>query len=50
LSLRLLIHQKVMSSNVISSRSMNVVLTRIGFVIQKCLATQLIARLLSIQV
>ena len=42
--------QKVMHSNVMSPRSLNVVFTRIGFVIQKGLAAQLIARFPSIQV
>ena len=42
--------QKVMHSNVMSPRSMNVVFTRIGFVIQKGLAAQLVTRLHSIQV
>jgi hypothetical protein len=42
--------QKVMHSNVMSPRSMNVVFMRIGFVIQKGLAAQLVARLPSIQV
>jgi hypothetical protein len=42
--------QKVMHNNVMSSRSMNVVFTRIGFAIQKGLAAQLVARLPSIQV
>jgi hypothetical protein len=42
--------QKVMLSNVMSPRSMNVVFTRIGFAIQKGLAAQLVARLPSIQV
>jgi len=42
--------QKVMHRNVMSPRSMNVVLTRIGFAIQKGLAAQLVARLPSIQV
>jgi len=42
--------QKVMHSNVMSPRSMNVVFTRIGFAIQKGLAAQLVARLPSIQV
>jgi len=39
-----------MHSNVMSPRSMNVVFTRIGFAVQKGLAAQLVARLLSIQV
>jgi len=39
-----------MHNNVMSSRSMNVVFTRIDFAIQKGLATQLVARLPSIQV
>jgi len=38
----------IMHNNVMSSRSMNVVFTRIDFVIQKGLATQLAARLPSI--
>ena len=42
--------QKVMHRNVMSPRSMNVVLTRIGFAIQKSLAAQLVVRLPSIQV
>jgi len=42
--------QKIMRSNVMSPRSMNVVFTRIGFAIQKGLAAQLVARLPSIQV
>ena len=42
--------QKVMHSNVMSPRSMNIVFTRIGFAIQKGLAAQLVARLPSIQV
>jgi len=42
--------QKVMHNNVLSSRSMNVVFTRIGFAIQKGLAAQLVARFPSIQV
>jgi len=42
--------QKVMHSNVMSPRSMNVVFTKIGFVIQKGLTAQLVARLPSIQV
>jgi len=42
--------QKVMHSNVMSPRSMNVVFTRIDFAIQKGLAAQLVARLPSIQV
>ena len=42
--------QKVMHSNVMSPRSMNVVFTRIDFAIQKGLAAQLVARLTSIQV
>jgi len=41
--------QKVMHSNVMSPRSMNVVFTRIGFAIQKGLTAQLVARLPSIQ-
>jgi len=42
--------QKVMHINVMSPRSINVVFTMIGFVVQKGLATQLVARLPSIQV
>jgi len=42
--------QNVMHSNIMSPRSMNVVFTRIDFVIQKDLATQFVARLSSIQV
>jgi len=42
--------QKVMHSNVMSPRSMNVVFTMIGFAIQKGLAAQLVACLPSIQV
>jgi len=42
--------QKVMHSNVMSPRSMNVVFTRIDFTIQKGLAAQLVTRLPSIQV
>ena len=42
--------QKVMHSNVMSPKSMNVVFTRIGFAIQKGLAAQLVARLPSIHV
>ena len=42
--------QKVMHSNVMSPRSMNVVFTRIGFAIQKGLAAQFVVRLPSIQV
>jgi len=42
--------QKVMHSNVMSPRFMNVVFMRIGFAIQKGLAAQLVARLPSIQV
>ena len=42
--------QKVMHSNVMSPRSMNVVFTRIGFAIQKGLAMLLVAHLPSIQV
>jgi len=42
--------QNVMHGNVMSPRSMNIVFTRIDFVIQKGLATQLVARLSSIQV
>ena len=41
--------QKVMHSNFMSHRSMNVVFTRIDFVIQKDLAAQLVAHLPSIQ-
>ena len=41
--------QKVMRSNVISPKSMNVVFTRIGFASQKGLAAQLVACLSSIQ-
>jgi len=41
--------QKVMHSNVMSPRSINVVFTMIGFAIQKGLAAQFIARLPSIQ-
>ncbi|KAK9062397.1 hypothetical protein SSX86_019583 [Deinandra increscens subsp. villosa] len=37
--------QKVMHGNVASPRGMNVVFTRLGFAIQKGLATQLVARL-----
>jgi len=40
--------QKVMHSNVMSPRSMNVVFTRIGFAIQKGLAAHLVVRLPSI--
>jgi hypothetical protein len=42
--------QRVMHSNVMSPRSMNVVFPRIGFSIQKGLAAQLVARLPSIHV
>ncbi|PNX94523.1 ATPase family aaa domain-containing protein [Trifolium pratense] len=42
--------QKVMHSNIVSPRSMNVVFRRIGFAIQKGLAAQLVARLPSIHV
>ena len=42
--------QKVMHSNVMSPRSMNVVFVRIDFATQKGLAAQLVARLPSIQV
>ncbi len=42
--------QKVMHSNVLSPRSMNVVFTRIGFAIQNGLAAQLVACLPYIQV
>jgi len=42
--------QKVMHNNVMSPRSMNVVLTRICFAIQKGLAAQLVVRLSSILV
>jgi hypothetical protein len=42
--------QRVMQGNVMSPRSMNVVFTKIGFVIQKGLAAQLIIRLPSIHV
>jgi len=42
--------QKVMHSNVMSPRSMNVVFTRIGCAIQKVLAAQLVVCLPSIQV
>ena len=41
--------QKVMHSNVMSPRSMNVVFTEIDFAIQKGLAAQLVASLPSIQ-
>ncbi|KAK2397766.1 hypothetical protein QL285_059309 [Trifolium repens] len=37
--------QKVMHSNVMSPRSMNVVFQRLGFTIQKGLAAQLVVRL-----
>jgi hypothetical protein len=37
--------QKVMHSNVVSPKSMNVVFQRLGFAIQKGLAAQLVARL-----
>ncbi|GKB16607.1 hypothetical protein Tco_0850530 [Tanacetum coccineum] len=37
--------QRVMNSNVMTPRSINVVFTRIGFAIQKGLAAQLVARL-----
>ncbi|MCI12108.1 ATPase family AAA domain-containing protein, partial [Trifolium medium] len=37
--------QRVMHSNIVSPRSMNVVFKRIGFAIQKGLAAQLVARL-----
>lgn len=40
--------QKVMHSNVMSSKSMNVVLMRIDFSIQKGLAAELVVRLSSI--
>ncbi|GJV51948.1 hypothetical protein Tco_1447689 [Tanacetum coccineum] len=40
--------QRVMNSNVMTPRSTNVVFNRIGFVIQKGLATQLVARLSSL--
>ena len=42
--------QRVMHSNVVSPRSVDVVFKRIGFAIQKGLAAQLVARLPSIQV
>jgi hypothetical protein len=42
--------QRVMHSNIMSPRSMNVVFTRIGFAIQKGLAAQLVARLPPIHV
>ena len=42
--------QRVIHSNVMSPKSMNVLLTRIGFAIQKGLATQLVARLPPIHV
>ncbi|KAK2447748.1 hypothetical protein QL285_007077 [Trifolium repens] len=42
--------QRVMHSNVVSPRSLDIVFKRIGFAIQKGLATQLVARLPSIQV
>jgi len=42
--------QKVLHSNVMSPRSMNVVFTRIDFAIRKGLVAQLVARLPSIQV
>jgi len=42
--------QKVMHSNVMSPRSVNVVFTKIDFAIQKGIAAQLVARLPSIQV
>ena len=42
--------EKVMHSNVMSPRSMNVVFTRIDFAIKKGLAAQLVARLPSVQV
>jgi len=41
--------QKIMHSNVMSTRSMNAVFTRIGFATQKGLAAQLVACLPSIQ-
>jgi len=40
--------ERVLHNNVMTPRSMNIVLTMIGFVIQKGLATQLVASLLSI--
>jgi hypothetical protein len=39
-----------MHSNVVSPKSMNVVFQRLSFAIQKCLAVQLVARLLIIHV
>ena len=42
--------QRVMHSNVMSPRSMDVVFKRIGFAIQKGLAAQLVARLPSTSV
>jgi hypothetical protein len=42
--------QKVMHINVMSPKTMNVVFTRISFVIQKGLTAQVVARLPSIQV
>ena len=42
--------QKVMHSNVMSPRSMNVVFTRIDFAIQKGLVAHLVARLPTLQV
>ncbi|KAK2421138.1 hypothetical protein QL285_031796 [Trifolium repens] len=42
--------QRVMHSNVVSPRSLDIVFKRIGFGIQKGLAAQLVARLPSIQV
>jgi hypothetical protein len=42
--------QRVMHSNIMSPRSMNVVFTMIGFAIQKGLAAQLVARLPPIHV
>jgi len=42
--------QRVMHSNVMSPRSINVVFTRIGFAIKKGLAAQLIGRFPSIHV
>lgn len=40
--------QRVMHSNVVTPRSMNVVFKRLGFAIQKSLAAQLVARLSSL--
>ena len=42
--------QKVMHNNVMSPRSLNVVFTKIGFVIQRGLTAQIVAHLPSIQV